>query len=238
MEETGCCRVMVVEESPIIRSGLTAVLAASNDLEVVGEAADGRRAVELAWRLAPDVVLLDAPRSAGDTCAAIAALSEISRVIMLTEVGEPKFVLAALCAGAVGYLIHDTLSVDELVAAIRDTVWRQAHPLSPCATAALIAAAREQRMSISGKGSELGRERFRLSTREIEVMELIVQGHANSEIAAKLYLTEKSVKNYTNRIYAKLGVHNRATAILKWLNIERRSPRQAPLSASLNSQHP
>ncbi|MFB4316787.1 LuxR C-terminal-related transcriptional regulator [Actinomadura sp. 21ATH] len=211
MSETERYRIMVVAGDPVLRAGLVLLLADRPDLEVVAETGDGRRAVETAWELVPDVVLLDGgPRGA----TGVGELSRLSRVIMLAPRADPGLVLAAIRDGAVGYLLHGTLTGEELAAAIRDTMRNNAHPLAPAATAALVAAAR-------GTGPapipECARAGFGLSARETDVMRLIAQGRTNSDIAAELVLAEKSVKNYINRIYAKLGARNRATAIIIWL---------------------
>lgn len=219
MDEPVRYRVLVVDDNTFIRAGLTSALESTDDIEVVGEAGDGREAEELAWRLVPDVVLLDVRMPRADGVSAAGALSRISRVIMLTQVEEPEVILSAVRNGAVGYLVHNTFTVDELATAIRDTVRHRAHPLSHAASAALIDAARTGRPAAPAADPAEQRARFGLSAREVQVMDLIVRGHANHDIAAKLFLTEKTVKNYINRIYAKLGVPNRATAIVTWLGM-------------------
>jgi DNA-binding NarL/FixJ family response regulator len=220
MSGGGRHRVMVVDDNPVVRSGLTALLEAGGDMDVVAEAGDGRNAVEKAWQVMPDVVLLDVRMPRVDGVSAVEALSKISRVIMLTHVDEPEVVLSAIRNGAVGYLVHDTFTVDELLTAIRETVHRRAHPLSPAAVTALIDEAKSNRDPVPApRESTAHRMRFGLSAREAEVMDLVTQGHTNRDIAVRLFLTEKTVKNHLNRIYAKLGVPNRASAIATWLGV-------------------
>ncbi|MFB4306276.1 response regulator [Actinomadura sp. GTD37] len=213
------CRVLVVDDNPFIRSGLTLALEACDEIEVVGEAGDGRAAVERARELAPDVILLDVRMPHVDGLSAAAALSGIGRVIMLTQVEDPEVVLAAVRNGAVGYLVHNTFTPEELSAAVLETARQRAHPLSQAASAALIDAARTDPAAAPAADPDEQRRRFGLSEREAEVMDLITQGHPNSTIAAKLFLTEKTVKNYINRLYAKLGAPNRSTAIVTWLGM-------------------
>ncbi|GAA2092687.1 response regulator [Actinomadura alba] len=213
-------RVMVVDDNPVVRSGLTALLEASGDMDVVAEAGDGRNAVERAWQVMPDVVLLDVRMPRVDGVSAAEALSKISRVIMLTHVDEPAVVLSAIRNGAVGYLVHDAFTVDELLTAIRETVHNRAHPLSPAAVSALINEAKSGRAAAPPpRETPADRTRFGLSAREAEVMDLVTRGHTNRDIAVRLFLTEKTVKNHLNRIYAKLGVPNRASAIATWLGV-------------------
>ncbi|MBC6460846.1 response regulator [Actinomadura sp. HBU206391] len=220
MSDGGRHRVMVVDDNPVVRSGLTALLEASGDMDVVAEAGDGRNAVERAWQVMPDVVLLDVRMPRVDGVSAAQALSKISRVIMLTHIDEPEVVLSAIRNGAVGYLVHDTFTVDELLTAIRETVHQQAHPLSPAAVTALIDEAKSNRDAVSVPSDRTAeRTRFGLSVREEEVMDLVTQGHTNRDIALRLFLTEKTVKNHLNRIYTKLGVPNRASAIATWLGV-------------------
>ncbi|SEG43552.1 DNA-binding response regulator, NarL/FixJ family, contains REC and HTH domains [Thermomonospora echinospora] len=210
-------RVMVVDDNPVVRQGLVSLLEASG-IEVVGEAGDGRLAVEMAERLRPDLVLLDVRMPLLDGVAAAQALSSISRVVMLTYTDDPDTIRAAIGNGAVGYLVHGTFTVEELTRAINDAVGG-AHPLSRAAVSALVGAVRqgtEQDRPQARSGGRPG-ERYGLSAREAEVMGLIVRGRSNGEIARGLFLAEKTVKNHVNRIYAKLGVTSRAAAIACWI---------------------
>lgn len=208
-------RVLVVDDNPVVRSGLVSLLEASGQVQVVGEAGDGGRAVELAENLRPDLVLLDVRMPLVGGVEAAAPLSRVTRVLMLTYTDDPETVRASIRRGACGYLVHGTFSADELGRAVRDAV-SGANPLSPTAVSAVIEAVRDTppRRAVASPAARAGSG---LSTREAEVMDLIAQGRSNGEIAADLFLSEKTVKNHVNRIYAKLGVESRGAAIAQWL---------------------
>lgn len=210
MSHVGRLRIMIVDDNPVVRSGLAALLATDAEIEVVAEAGDGRRAVEAAHRLRPDLVLLDVWMPLMDGVTAAELLSKVTRVLMLTYNDDPDVVRAAFRNGAAGYLVHNSFSAETLVAAVRDTVRAGAHPLSAPAASALIDA-----VKAPPEKHDLHRMRFDLSDREIEIMDLIIRGRSNGEIAAELFLAEKTVKNHVNRIYAKLDVTSRAAAIAK-----------------------
>ncbi|HEX2314730.1 MAG TPA: response regulator transcription factor [Thermomonospora sp.] len=209
-------RVMVVDDNPVVRQGLVSLLEAGG-LEVVAEAGDGRRAIELAERLRPDLVLLDVRMPLLDGVAAAEVLSTVSRVLMLTYTDDPETVRAAIGNGASGYLVHGTFTAEELTAAVEDALGG-AHPLSRAAVSALVGAVqRGAGQDRPPPAEDASRERYGLSAREEEVMGLIVRGRSNGEIARTLFLAEKTVKNHVNRIYAKLGVTSRAAAIACWI---------------------
>ncbi|MGK5554981.1 response regulator [Actinomadura kijaniata] len=215
-------RVLVVDDNVVVRSGLISLLESAG-IEVVGEAGDGWTAVEQARRLLPDLVFLDVQMPLMNGVAAAEILSGTTRVIMLTYTDDPETVRAAIGNGAAGYLVHGAFTAEELTAAVYSAV-EGSNPLSPVAVSALVGAMRQDARSGSktaGEERPAGQsamaERFGLSTRETEVMNLIVQGRSNGEIAERLFLAEKTVKNHVNRIYAKLGVTSRAAAIALWL---------------------
>ncbi|MGI5326358.1 response regulator [Actinomadura nitritigenes] len=224
----GATRVLVADDNVVVRSGLVSLLEA-HGIEVAGEAGDGRRAVELTARLRPDLVLLDVRMPLMDGVAAVAEISPLAPVLMLTYTDDPGTVRAALGRGATGYLVHGAFTADELIAAVHNAVGG-AHPLSPAAVSALVGAVREASETAESAGTagtaapaeprtppEAPHGGFGLSAREAEVMRLIVQGASNGEIAARLFLAEKTVKNHVNRIYAKLGVTSRGAAIARWI---------------------
>lgn len=248
----GIPRVVVVDDNVVVRSGLVSLLEGAG-IEVIGEAGDGRTAIEVSERLAPDVVLLDVQMPLVDGVTAAETLSRTTRVIMLTYTDDPQVVRAAIGNGAAGYLVHGSFTAAELTAAVHGAV-RGANPLSEVAVSALVGALRDvsdrgvDAASPPDPGPEAAGEpaadaerpsdgvptsdaeerriaRFGLSARELDVMRLIVQGRSNGEIAGRLFLAEKTVKNHVNRIYAKLGVTSRAAAIAQWMGTAREDPR-------------
>lgn len=215
-------RVLVADDNPIVRSGLVSLLEAGGEVEVVGEAENGRQAIDLADRHTPDLVLLDVRMPELDGVQAVATLSKTHTVVMLTYTEEPDIIREAIRNGASGYLVHGTFTTDQLSAFIRSAV-DGANPLSPQAAAAVLDVVRggtasnnsDETTRLAGRAAEA-----MLSKREIEVMEHISRGRSNGEIAGNLYLSEKTVKNHVNRIYAKLGVTSRAAAIARWMGTD------------------
>jgi DNA-binding NarL/FixJ family response regulator len=204
-------RVIVADDNAVVRSGLISLLEAGG-VEVVGEASDGEKAITLAECLKPDVVLLDVRMPLMDGVTAAARLAKTTRVLMLTYTDTPEIIRAAIGNGAAGYLVHGTFTPEELLSAVRQAA-SGANPLSPAAVAVLVGAVQNQAtMPPRSPGA-----RFGLSTREIEVMELVAQGYPNGVIASRLFLADKTIKNHVNHIYAKLGVTTRAAAIALWL---------------------
>jgi DNA-binding NarL/FixJ family response regulator len=213
-------RVMVVDDNPVVRSGLVSLLEAGG-IDVAAEAENGQRAVELVGQVRPDLVLLDVRMPLVDGVTAAELLSKQTRVLMLTYTDEPEVIRRAIGNGASGYLVHGTFTPDELYTAVHD-VARGANPLSPVAASALVGAMQKDGATsrvevVSDVAARPAREEFGLSGREVEVMDLISQGRSNGEIAAELFVSEKTVKNHVNRIYAKLGVPSRGAAIARWL---------------------
>jgi len=211
-------RVLVVDDNPVIRRGIAALLDEADDVKVVGEAGDGREAIRVAGESRPDVVLLDVRMPVMDGIEAARPLSEQARVMMLTYTDEQERVLAAIRAGASGYLVHGQFDADDLVARIRelaggDTV------LSPAVIGTVFEALRRTPGSPDEADGPAS-----LTAREREIMNLIAQGLTNGEIAARFVLSEKTVKNHVNRIYSKLGAGNRAQATALWLGTAPRKP--------------
>lgn len=204
-------RVIVADDNAVVRSGLVSLLEAGG-VNVIADAADGEKVIELAERLRPDLVLLDVRMPLVDGVTAAQRIAKTTRVLMLTYTDAPEIIRAAIGNGAVGYLVHGTFTPDELLKAVRQAA-AGANPLSPAAIAVLVGAVQDQAtLPAESRGSRYG-----LSAREVEVMDLVAQGHPNGVIAERLFLADKTVKNHVNHIYAKLGVTTRAAAIALWL---------------------
>ncbi|MGV9455702.1 response regulator [Streptomyces sp. NPDC003635] len=231
-------RVVVADDNPVVRAGLTALLTGREDITVVAEAADGREAYEAARRHRPDVVLLDVQMPGVDGIAALPYLVGIAPVMMLTYSRESETVKEALRRGANGYLVHGEFTAAQLVDAVRDVTAGKPH-FTPTAAGALLTQLRSSNDSHQhtecdtpppssaeplsqvqpGVGQSSGRARFQLSTREAEIMDLIASGMTNHQIAAACFISEKTVKNHINRIFAKLHSTTRAQAAAKWLGV-------------------
>ncbi|WP_369273135.1 response regulator [Streptomyces sp. R11] len=225
-------RLVVADDNPVVRAGLTALLSTHVDITVVAEAANGQEAQEAARRHRPDVILLDVRMPGTDGLTALPHLVGIAPVMMLTYSGESETVREALRLGAAGYLVHGEFTTDELVAAVRDIERGRGSTeprLTPTAAASL-AQANIELPTATGNSAELlsqvqptvgqsssYRSRFRLSRREAEIMDLIASGMNNQQIAAACFISEKTVKNHINRIFAKLHSTSRGEAAAKWL---------------------
>ncbi|MFC9128937.1 response regulator [Streptomyces sp. NPDC057099] len=277
-------RVVVADDNPVVRAGLTALLSGRADITVVAEAADGRQAYEAAHLHRPDVVLLDVRMPGVDGISALPYLVGIAPVVMLTYSRESEIVQEALRRGAGGYLVHGEFTADQLVEAVRDIKQGKAH-FTPTAAGALLAQLRQDlpptpplpeglgqssnataygispsanphtqsqppappahlhaphlppppispenlsqvqphvgqsssEWTTSGRPAAPDRSRYQLSTREAEIMDLIASGMNNQQIAATCFISEKTVKNHINRIFAKLHSTSRSEAAAKWI---------------------
>lgn len=197
-------RVLVADDNPVVRAVLRDMFGAASGITVVGEAGDGAEALLLAGALRPDVTLLDHRMPVRDGLSVVPAISAHTRVLMLTRSSGDDVVLAAVRAGAIGYLVHGQFGPEELTRAVHAVAAGQSH-LSPTAARAVVAAVRRD------EGT-----RFGLSARERDVMNLIAEGITNAEIAARLVLAPKTVENHVNHVYAKLGVTTRRQAMARW----------------------
>ncbi|GAA4164984.1 response regulator transcription factor [Gryllotalpicola daejeonensis] len=215
-------RVVIADDQAMVRAGFAALLAAQPDLEVVGQAADGAEAVSLALELTPDVVLMDVrmPVMNGiEATARIAAAGVPTRVLMLTTFDIDDYVFQALQAGASGFLLKDALPA-ELVEAVR-VVAAGEGLLSPRLTRLVIehfaqgVGAEQASPAPAGPSPTPARpELAELTQRENEILVLVAQGLSNSEIARALFLAEQTVKTHVSRIFTKLGLRDRAQAVI------------------------
>ncbi|MFJ4778687.1 response regulator [Streptomyces sp. NPDC088762] len=218
-------RVLIADDNPVIRAGLAALLATTPDIEVAAAASDGREALHLTRLHTPDLILLDVRMPGVDGISALPHLVQLAPVLMLTYSQETEIVREALLLGAGGYLVHGEFTPDQLVAAVRDVRAGRAH-FSPTAASAVLAELRasshpQRNVAQSSECFRSNRLVFGLSSREEEVMDLIASGMSNQQIAATCFISEKTVKNHINRIFAKLQSATRSEAIARWLGTTR-----------------
>ncbi|MFC8536986.1 response regulator [Streptomyces sp. NPDC057249] len=209
-------RVLIVDDQAMVRAGFAALLAAQSDIDVVGEAADGERGVELSRQTRPDVVLMDVRMPGMNGLAAARELlhppsgvTHRPRVLMLTTFDVDDYVYEALRAGASGFLLKDAPPAD-LIAAVRVVASGEAL-LAHSVTRRLIADFVKQRPAARGKPAQrLGG----LTERETEVLSLVARGLSNAEIAQTLVLAEQTVKTHVSRVLTKLDLRDRAQAVV------------------------
>ncbi|NRQ38492.1 response regulator transcription factor [Nonomuraea sp. NN258] len=200
-------RVLVADDHAAVRAGIVLILDGADDMEVVGEAADGEQAIVMARELRPDVVLMDVRMPRLDGISATRALAGVADVLILTTFDVDEYVFGALRAGAAGFLLKNT-DADALVEAVR-LVARGDGLISPGVTRRLIAAFAEQvrprRELAEGEG---------LTPREREVLACIGRGLSNAEIARELDMAEATTKTHVSRLLNKLGLKSRVQAAI------------------------
>lgn len=200
-------RVGIADDNAVVRLGIRSLLGTADDVVVVGEAGDGVAAVALAKAKKPDVMLLDVRMPRQDGVVSAREVAQYSSVLMLTYSESPEVIAAAVQAGALGYLVHGNFSEEELINSVRMAV-RGFGTFSAAAVAALS-------KPVSTTASRAAR--YGLSEREAEVMAMVASGSANPTIARTLFISEKTVKNHINHIFAKLAVTSRGQAVAQWL---------------------
>jgi DNA-binding NarL/FixJ family response regulator len=202
-------RVLIADDQALVRGGFRMILDEREDLELVGEAADGEQAVELARALDPDVVLMDIRMPKLDGVAATRRLVDAgtrARILVLTTFDLDEYVYAAVRAGASGFLLKD-VEPTELVDAIR-VVAAGNSLFGPAATQRLV-----ERFA-GGPAPVDGSVLARLTEREREILRLLASGLSNAELAEKLFLSETTVKTHVSAILRKLGVRDRVQAVI------------------------
>ncbi|MGW6196721.1 response regulator [Kribbella sp. NPDC055110] len=202
--------VVVVDDEPLIRSGLRAIINAEEDLTVVGEAGDGAEVLPLVRRTGADVVLMDVRMPAVDGIQAtrllLDSLDPAPRVLVVTTFENDDYVYDALRAGASGFLLKRT-PPDDIIAAIR-TVAKSESLLFPEAIRALA-------LAHAGAPAATGLDRYQLTEREQEVLRLMARGLSNAEIAAELILGLQTVKTHVANVLSKLNARDRTQAVIR-----------------------
>jgi DNA-binding NarL/FixJ family response regulator len=204
--------VLLADDQELVRSGLEMMIDSTDDLRVVGQAADGAEAARLAAELGPDVVVMDIRMPSLDGLEAtrqiVAAGEDGPRVLILTTFDLDEYVFEAFRAGASGFLVKDAPR-EQIVQGIRAVAAGEALA-SPSVTRRLI----ERFAAAPGASPSRARELEQLTPREREVLELMARGLSNSELAARLFLSEKTVKTHVGRILMKLGLRDRVHAVI------------------------
>jgi DNA-binding NarL/FixJ family response regulator len=206
-------RVAVVDDQALVRSGFVVLLRSADDLEVVGEAADGRAAVELVARERPDVVLMDIRMPEVDGVEATRQITAdprlaATRVLILTTFDLDEYVFAALRAGASGFLLKDTLP-DDLLAAVRVVAGGESL-LAPKVTRRLV----EEFLRAPGAAPKPVDGLDELTSRELEVLAAVARGLSNTEIAEALFISPATAKTHVSRLLTKLHARDRAQLVV------------------------
>lgn len=207
-------RVLLVDDQALFREGLNTLLSLQQDIVIVGEAGNGREALDAAVVLRPDVILMDLRMPILDGVAATRRLKELAhpaRVIVLTTFDDDETIFDGLRAGAVGYLLKD-VSSEKLIEAIRAAARGESF-LQPSITAKVLA--EFNRLEDRGPVQPMADLVEPLSDRELEILQQVAVGDSNKEIAARLFITEGTVKNHVTNILGKLGVRDRTQAALR-----------------------
>ncbi|MBX3104856.1 MAG: response regulator transcription factor [Cryobacterium sp.] len=204
---TGPIRILVVDDHPIVRSGIIGLLGTTSDLNVIGEASTGTEAVELARKLKPDLVLMDLrmPDIDGDEATAI-ILKQLpdTKVLILTTYDSDESILTAIEAGASGYLLK-AAPQEELLAGIRSVASGEV-ALAPRIASLLVSRVRRPKAPS-------------LSSRETEILRLVAEGMSNPEIASKLFVAEATVKTHLLHAFEKLEVNDRTRAVTRAMEL-------------------
>jgi len=207
--------IVIADDQMLTREGLRTILDLEDDIEVVGLARNGLEAFELTSELHPDLVMLDVQMPVMD---GIQALKQIKKsfpktyILILSTFLDESYIIEGMANGASGYLLKD-MEADRMIAAIRDTVSGQM--ILPTAVASKLAVRLSQQAMEHQLPAAPREGKLSLTEREKELAELVTKGYSNREIAAALYITEGTVRNYMSNLYSKLNVFDRVQAILR-----------------------
>jgi DNA-binding NarL/FixJ family response regulator len=207
-------RALIVDDHALFRRGLEMVLAAEDDIELVGEASDGAEAVQKAGESLPDVVLMDIrmPKSSGiEACRAMKEVAPSSKIVMLTISDEEADLFEAIRAGASGYLLKD-IPLDEVADVVRAVHGGQSL-INPSMAAKLLT----EFAALNKRDQEERAEQVpppKLTDREMQVLKLVAKGMNNRDIAKELFISENTVKNHVRNILEKLQIHSRMEAVM------------------------
>lgn len=213
----GPITVLVCEDQPLVRAGYATIFSAQPDMTVVGEAEDGRAAVEAARRLRPDVAVMDIRMPVVDGIEATRQLAGPGvtapvKVLVVTTFNVDEYVYEALKAGASGFLLKDSQPA-ELVRGVR-TIAKGESLLAPAVTRTLIGHYAARLRPTATSGAERAAVERTLTPRELEVLRTLAAGLSNAEIAATLFITAETVKTYVSRILTKLDLRDRVQAVV------------------------
>jgi DNA-binding NarL/FixJ family response regulator len=204
-------RVMLVDDQTLVRQGVRSLLGLADDIEVVGEAADGDSAIETVPEIGPDVLLLDMRmpgRNGLEVLQALGQSGDLPATIILTTFDDDELVLSGIRAGARGYLLKD-VALEELLEAVR-AVAAGKTIVKPAVTQRLLKGLGSIRTEFSSL-----EQPDPLTDRETEILRLMAGGYSNKEIAAALNVAEGTIKNHVSNVLSKMGVRDRTRAVLK-----------------------
>lgn len=202
-------RVLLVDDQPLLLSGFAMILSTEDDIEVVGQARDGRQGVAAVAELEPDVVLMDVQMPVLDGIEATRLIADRTKVVILTTFDRDDYLFDALAAGASGFLLKNA-DPDDLVDAVR-TVASGHALLAPEVTSRVISRMTEDRAGGSGRHDGSLEQ---LTAREREVLELVARGLSNAEIATELFVGDATVKTHVSNVLAKLHLRDRVQAVV------------------------
>jgi DNA-binding NarL/FixJ family response regulator len=214
--------VLIVDDNPIVRAALRGYLDSTEEVRVVAEAGNGQEALAAVRRFRPTVTLLDHRMPIADGLSVVSALAQYTSVLALTSDASDDLIMSMLRNGARGYLVHGQFDPPDLLRAVLAVAGGHGW-LSPVAASVAASALRDQverdrEQRVLAERQQAAQGRFGLTIRERDVLALLCQGLSNAAIAHRLTLTEKTVKNHLNHIFAKLQVTSRTEAVVRWTN--------------------